>query len=414
MSIEEPIQESVEHASAMIAALRVQQQRLTALTDVMRSVSATLDTAAVSQRLVDGLCTVLGANAAGLYLAEGARLRLQAAARAGQLCAEPELPGLLPDTQTIPQVHQGRAVLIPVSEWQPLAALDVTAITSSVLLIPFHLPPDGILCIYLPSMSEAEAEIVAFARALVDHGVVAMQHAQAHEALQRAEKQRSQFVRVVTHELRSPVVGAQSMLRAVMHSSAYGFTAEQRDILGRLSRRMDSLLDLINDLLSLAATRASDYQQPLVSVHIQPIVRETVEYLRFQSEEKKHRMEVVLPPLPIHILGTKDGFQHILENLVGNAVKYTPEGGTIRIALRREQHTARLRVEDSGIGIPPEALEQLGQEFFRAANAKAAGVSGTGLGLTMVRLILDRFGGRMQVESQVNSGTTFIIELPLA
>jgi two-component system phosphate regulon sensor histidine kinase PhoR len=112
------------------------------------------------------------------------------------------------------------------------------------------------------------------------------------------------------------------------------------------------------------------------------------------------------------VMATEDGLGMVFGNLVGNAVKYTPPGGSVAVRLNRASQGVAVVVQDSGIGIGAEDVARLGEEFFRASNAKSSGIGGTGLGLAIVRQHLDRWGARLEVESEVGHGSTFRVIFP--
>ncbi|HEY72707.1 MAG TPA: sensor histidine kinase, partial [Thermoflexia bacterium] len=112
------------------------------------------------------------------------------------------------------------------------------------------------------------------------------------------------------------------------------------------------------------------------------------------------------------VQGTEDGLDRIFVNLVGNAVKYTPAGGNVTVAMSRVRDGIEVQVIDDGIGIPEEALPHLFQEFYRAPNAKASDEVGTGLGLAIVKDLVERYGGRIEVQSRAGQGATFVVTLP--
>jgi signal transduction histidine kinase len=146
---------------------------------------------------------------------------------------------------------------------------------------------------------------------------------------------------------------------------------------------------------------------------INPLVSKVVSQLRPVAEEKDQELRVVVAEEPLTVVATEEGVERILVNLVGNAVKYTPRGGDVGIVLERVEQEARIVVQDTGIGIPKEAQVHLFEEFFRAENAKAIEREGTGLGLSIVKSLVDRYGGRIGVESEAGQGTTFTLVLPL-
>jgi two-component system phosphate regulon sensor histidine kinase PhoR len=119
-----------------------------------------------------------------------------------------------------------------------------------------------------------------------------------------------------------------------------------------------------------------------------------------------------LPDAPIPFRATEEDMHRVVGNLLENAVKYTPSGGTVSVALRAEDSRVTLVVSDGGIGIAPEALPHIFEEFYRAANVKAMGTEGTGLGLSLVKRIVDLYQGEVRVESELEKGTTFTVTLP--
>jgi two-component system phosphate regulon sensor histidine kinase PhoR len=136
--------------------------------------------------------------------------------------------------------------------------------------------------------------------------------------------------------------------------------------------------------------------------------------LQPRAEEKGVDMTLRPRRDKLVIWGTEEGLDRIFVNLVSNAVKYTPSGGTVTVSVRRVEEQAQVEVADTGIGIPEEALPYLFQEFYRAPNAKALDDVGTGLGLAIVKDLVEQYGGRTEVESMVGQGTTFTVTFPLA
>lgn len=272
--------------------------------------------------------------------------------------------------------------------------------------------PLGILRMYSPEPHCFGEEDINFLKAIAHQGAIAIENALAYEALQKAEEQRTQFVRIVTHELRAPVTGTQSLLRVLLNDLVGELTEQQKDIVLRLNKRMDSLLVLINDLLSLAASKAVELQQPLAPVPVQPVLKSAVEHNIYLAQEKHIAMNVDTPDKILAIAAGQDGLRRIFENVISNAVKYTPEGGEISVDVREDHTNVVITVADNGIGIPQDALDHLGEEFYRASNARQSGVIGTGLGLTASMQLVDYFRGQIRFESAVDGGTTVILEFP--
>lgn len=237
---------------------------------------------------------------------------------------------------------------------------------------------------------------------------------QKAQELARLDRFKNEFILTITHELRSPVGGAQSLLRALLHNQAGALNEQQQTILERVSARMDTLMSLINDLLDLAAARSVTPREELETLDVRPQLERIL--ARFQTEAESGRVDLTahLAQIPGQVHANHDGLEKILTNLIGNAIKYTPAGGRVRVSLHEADHHLCITVQDTGIGIPQEALAQLGEEFFRAPNAKHTGIPGTGLGLSIVRRLVEHFGGRLEVESTLGLGSTFRVFLPLA
>jgi len=240
----------------------------------------------------------------------------------------------------------------------------------------------------------------------------AEQLTRAKKEMERLDRFKSAFMLVVAHELRSPVGGAQSLIRTLIRGLAGEVNEKQKDILRRIDNRMDILMELINDLLSLAASKTAENEQSLVEVDLLALLNMTVEHFQIEAENKGINLEYKAGSRKPVIQATEDGIEKILRNLIGNAVKYTPAGGKVKVNAVESDHQIQIDVADTGIGIPEEDLQRIGEEFFRAKNAKKSEIQGTGLGLSIVKQYIDRFRGEMKVASEMGKGTTFSVILP--
>jgi two-component system sensor histidine kinase/response regulator len=236
--------------------------------------------------------------------------------------------------------------------------------------------------------------------------------AQEKEKLQRLEQYKSDFMTTVAHELRSPVAGAQSLLRTLLHGLAGGLNEQQREILSRVDLRLSGLLALVNDLLDLAASKTFEDHRPTEPVQLLAVIRRVVDYFSVEAEQKGMTLDLELPSEEVEVLGTEDGLQKIFANLVGNAIKYTPQGGKVTVSARNCDDSMEIMVTDTGIGIPQKDMPHLFEEFFRAGNARRAGIVGTGLGLSIVKQFVDQFGGKIEANSVEGQGTQFKVSLP--
>jgi len=237
--------------------------------------------------------------------------------------------------------------------------------------------------------------------------------AHAKEEMERLDKFKSAFMLMVAHELRSPVAGAQSLVRTLLRGLAGDLNERQDEILSRINVRLDMLIELINDLLSLAASKTADQDQPRERVMLGPLIQKVGDHFAIEAQSKNVGLTCVIPQNALVVQASEDGLEKILHNLIGNAIKYTPERGSVSVELFTQSDQAVISVSDTGIGIPENDLSQIGEEFFRAGNVRGTKIQGTGLGLSIVKQYTDRFGGKMDVKSKQGEGTTFTILLPL-
>ena len=238
----------------------------------------------------------------------------------------------------------------------------------------------------------------------------------AELARQKAEAERlgiykAQFALTVAHELRAPVAGAQSLLRTLTNGLVGEFTEKQNTILQRLESRLDELLALINDLLTLAKSKNLVEETPIEKVPLRPVIQKILVQFEAMAAEKGISVDFDEPESEINAYATEDGLTIILTNLISNAIKYSREGGKVEITIKPERQFVRLEVRDEGIGIPKDSLQKIGQEFFRAPNAQGFGITGTGLGLSIVQQYLAYFGGDFSIDSKEGEGTSITVRL---
>ena len=235
----------------------------------------------------------------------------------------------------------------------------------------------------------------------------------ARDEAERLNEFKSSFLWMVTHELRSPISGAQSLVRTLLHGLAGSLNPQQFELLSRVEVRLDFLLELVNDLLTLAANKSVEADQSLSLVQLQPLLRRVVDSFMEEANSKQVTVKPLLLGKNVAVLATEKGLETIFRNLVGNAIKYTPAGGRVEIETIKGSGFINISVADTGMGIPTEDLPHIWEEFFRAKNAHLSGVTGTGLGLSIVRQLVDRFGGQISAVSSLGKGTTFTVSFKI-
>ncbi len=220
--------------------------------------------------------------------------------------------------------------------------------------------------------------------------------------------QQRRFLADVSHELRTPLTIIRGQAQLMKRTGQY-----DPEAVADIEKEAERLARLVEDLLFLA--RAEAGALPLRHDHVDLDARllDVLRQAQVLAEAKQQRVVLEhLEPLPVR--GDPDRLTQAILNLVSNAVQYTPPGGTIRVGARREGAQAVLWVSDTGPGIPPEDLPHVFERFYRADRSRTRrGKGGFGLGLSIVRWIVEAHGGKVTVESQVGQGTTFTITLPL-
>ena len=239
----------------------------------------------------------------------------------------------------------------------------------------------------------------------------AQELAREKEEMERLNEYKTSFTLLVAHELRTPISALLSFLRTMR--KGYVSPERQEEILDRSIERAEELLDLVNDLLSLATARQLTSSKEPTTLNVEVALEKVAELLRPQAEEKRISFSLEICAEPT-IKGHLDQIELVWMNLISNAIKYTPEGGKVRVELRTKDGWLVGSVEDSGIGIEPELQDKIFEDFYRTPQAKAFNHLGTGLGLTLVKQILESHGGRIEVQSAPGEGSRFMFWLPVA
>ena len=235
--------------------------------------------------------------------------------------------------------------------------------------------------------------------------------AHANAKLIELEDVRAQFTLLVTHELRAPVAAVQSYLKLILEG--YVPQPKVRETLEKAEKRAMEQLALISDLLELGRIGSADARGQVQPVQVEKSLRDQADLLAAGARERNITLNLEigsdLPP----VVTNPDQIKSLWNNLVSNAIKYNRDNGRVDVTLHREGDRLVASVSDTGIGIPPEAMARLFSEFFRADNAKVHSRMGTGLGLSIVKEIVERSGGQITAESELDKGTTFRFWLPV-
>lgn len=231
--------------------------------------------------------------------------------------------------------------------------------------------------------------------------------------LRRLERIRRDFVANVSHELKTPLTSIKGYVETLL-SGAIADEMNNVRFLRKIETNVTRLVDLVGDLLSLARIESQEGKVILAPTGWRPIAEEAVT----RREEALRRKALSCSVEPVSdagsVLGDREGMVQILDNLLDNAIKYTPEGGRITVGIGREGARGALHVTDTGSGIPAADIDRIFERFYRVDKARSRELGGTGLGLSIVKHLVQSMGGEVRVESEQGSGSRFSVFLPSA
>jgi len=226
------------------------------------------------------------------------------------------------------------------------------------------------------------------------------------------DQMKSDFVNMVAHELRSPLVAMRQLNSVLLDGLAGPLDEKHRDFVSRGTKKIDSLLDLIKDLLDVAKIEAGKFVQHQVPTDLCHVLRELTALMEPRARSQGIELTCVIEALrPVH--ADPKSMEEIFSNLVSNAINYSPEGGKVRVTGRELGDYVEIKVEDTGVGISPEELPKIFDKFYRVKHPKTRKVTGTGLGLAIVKGAIEAHHGTIDVESVPDKGTTFKVLLPV-
>jgi len=235
--------------------------------------------------------------------------------------------------------------------------------------------------------------------------------------IRRVEEMRADFVANVSHELRTPLAALTGFIDTLRGPARDDPAARER-FLGIMQAQAWRMARLIDDLLSLSRIELRAHQRPDTPVDLVPIVRQVADGLQTLARDRGVVIEITAPAEPLIVLGDRDELIRLFENLVENGLKYGASGKRVEIVLARVAAPdgtgeARVSVRDHGPGIATEHLPRLTERFYRVDVGESRAQGGTGLGLALVKHILNRHQGRLTIDSRPGEGATFTARLPL-
>ncbi|HRW49001.1 MAG TPA: ATP-binding protein [Caldilinea sp.] len=304
----------------------------------------------------------------------------------------------------------------PIPEQRILSALSVR----SIAMIPIFIDQTwwGILgvddCATERQWSELEIDALTTAASLIGASI---HHAETKDAEKALLEMKDEFISSVSHELRTPIFALQGFLDLLAGGSVSD-PVIQKEFLGLASKDAKRLADLVNDLLDVSRLDSGRLEMSLETVSLDKLVAETLSAFRSLTDEKQITIsQIGAAYTGLHntnVWGDRSRLRQVLENLISNAIKYSPSGASILVKVSTLDAAARLEVVDQGPGIPIKAQSHLFSKFYRVHSKQHRWTRGTGLGLYLAKRIIDEHGGVIGVNSEPDKGSTFYFTVPLA
>jgi two-component system phosphate regulon sensor histidine kinase PhoR len=281
---------------------------------------------------------------------------------------------------------------LPVDRWYQVTAVPISLSASEVRPIPGP----------VPAQSPAEFVLLTF---------------HDRTPLQRMERMRADFIANASHELRTPLAALSGFIDTMQGVARNDAPARER-FLAIMKAQADRMARLIDDLLSLSRIELNAHVRPDKQVDLVTTLSQAIDGLQPLAQERGVEIKITVPSAPLMVLGDRDELIRVFENLAENGLKYAASGKRLDIELApaigaQGNSEVRLVVRDYGPGIAPEHLPRLTERFYRVDVAESRAQGGTGLGLALVKHILNRHGGSFAIESTQGQGAAFIVHLPL-
>jgi signal transduction histidine kinase len=234
--------------------------------------------------------------------------------------------------------------------------------------------------------------------------------ARQNERLLELDELKDEFISLVSHELRTPLTSIRGYLELLLDDD---LNAEQQSYLGIIDRNSNRLLGLVSDLLLLTQIEAGELAFEFGPVDLEQVVQECIESSAPVAEASDIQLATSTERIPV-VRGHRVRLVQVVDNLISNALKFTPSGGHVEVRLSAVDGAAVIEVQDTGLGISDDEQQQLFERFFRSSQATKNQIPGSGLGLTITKAIVDRHGGQIELESSEGVGTTVRVRLPLS
>jgi len=271
----------------------------------------------------------------------------------------------------------------------------------------------GALLVGVSTSRRFSSTDLAIAADLAGRTAIALDNALLYSRIQSADQRKDEFLAMLAHELRNPLAPIRSAVEIMRQSGVQApLLSWSRDV---IDRQVEHLTRLVDDLLDVSRLTQGKIHLQMASVDLASVMERATEVSRSAIDSHKHRLRIALPPAPVYLHGDSVRLSQVFSNLLNNAAKYTPEEGQIEVTAELVEHQVIVRVKDNGCGIPADTLPVIFDLFIQANRSLARSEGGLGIGLTLVRNLVEKHGGTVEAYSNgPGTGSEFVVILPVA
>jgi signal transduction histidine kinase len=389
------------HLAAANQQLRRRVQEMDILYRVGKSVTSQLSKDQLLERILDAIFYITGAEEAMLMLLDGQGGRLRTALH------RQRVPG---------EVQQLTRRSVEELATEAIRKGDATD-TGAMLSVPLKVGDRAIGVLGVGNRVSAQplsGHDRQLLLALADYAAIAIENARLYEGVRQADRAKSEFISFVSHELRTPMTSIRGYAEMLLKGVCGALTPQQEQFLRTVHSNVARMQVLVSDLLDISRIETGNLRLEMESTDLASALRDALQATQAQIEARSQQLAIKVPDsLPL-VHADAARLTQVLINLLSNAHKYTPEGGHIRVRAWQQNWYVHCAVSDTGIGMSVDDQAKLFTKFFRADNPTTRDMPGTGLGLCIVRNLVELQGGRIEVESELGKGSTFAFTVPVS
>lgn len=272
----------------------------------------------------------------------------------------------------------------------------------------------GLITLQSQTPGAITAEDQAFVARLADRAAVALENARLYEEIAAANTSKSEFISIVTHELRLPMTSIKGYTDLLLSGMTGELNEQQKQFMAVIKRNLGRMSVLISDLSDINRIESGRMQFQFGEFDIRNVVEDVVDSMQEQIASREQSLMVLVAPEVTAVYADASRINQVIANLLSNAHKYTPNGGSLQIQVTQANGWAQVAIIDAGIGISPENQAKLFTQFFRAEDEEVREQAGWGLGLSIVKKIVEAQGGEIWFKSSLGEGSTFAFTVPSA